>query len=286
MISRRGPSPSRRPPLALAVALGALVAGGAALSLASAARAQTPSSSQDPVDPGPRPRDRADHVWESCTERVPSGATRPTLTETFPDRGTSGYAASLVVTVTHGKGETVFPAGFKVHTSSDAIRMLQTAGFVVPDQDGGSPARIEREDKESRAVTKVTIPFVPLPPDPGRTDMILPPMPIAIARASGEVITVCTKPHAIRVEDPTANDPDPKVKPNAPPRPQREEWELARQLTYGAIAGAVAMALAIWAFLRWRRRPRVVKLPPPRLPWLVALDELAAIRRSSLLADG
>jgi hypothetical protein len=225
-------------------------------------------------------------TWTSCVEHVPQGATRPQIEERFPERGLSGYATSLEVTVKHGKGETVLPEGFKIQASSDAARAIAAAGFAFPDQDGGSGATLSREDTESGAVTKLTIPFVALPKEPGRNEMTLPPVPIAVARANGELITVCTATHDIRVEDPTANESDPKVKPNPPPRHQREEWTVAKQVSIGVLIGAVAMALVAWLFLRWKKAPKPVKLAPRKPPWVIALAELDAIRGSSLLADG
>jgi hypothetical protein len=130
------------------------------------------------------------------------------------------------------------------------------------------------------------IPFVPLPKDPGRSAMVLPPVPIALSRASGELVTVCTRPHEIVVEDPIANEIDPKVKPNPPPQPQREEWVLAKQVSIGVLAGAALALLLAWLIRGFLRRPKVVPAPPPKLPWIAALEELAAIRRSSLLAEG
>lgn len=239
-----------------------------------------------PVDPGAPPAASAREVVASCVENVPSGAARPELVEVFPERGLSGYAATLEITVKHGKGETVLPEGLKVQTASDAGRALAASGFVLPDPDGGSPPALVREEAGGAATTKITIPFVPLPAEPGRHEMTLPPVPIAVARASGELVTVCTKPHRIRVEDPTANEPDPKVKPNAPPRRQREDWEAARKVAIGAAIGAALTVIALVLWRYWRRRPRVVKGPPPKLPWVVALEELAEIRRSPLLAEG
>lgn len=234
-------------------------------------------------DPGAGPGSK---TWASCVEQLPEGATRPQIVETFAERGTSGYAVSLEVTVKHGKGETVLPAGFKVQSSSDAARALQAAGFALPDQDGGSGPTLTREETDTGATTKLVIPFVPLPKEAGRNEMTLPPIPIAVSRASGVMITLCTAPHDIRVEDPTANEADPQVKPNPPPRPQREEWVLAKNVAIGVVIGAVAMAIAAWFFARWKKKPKVVKLPPPVLPWVRALAELAAIRASTLLADG
>lgn len=253
---------------------------GVALTASVALAQDPPAASSVPADPA-----SGKQVWAPCIENVPRGAARPELTETFPERGLSGHAASLQITLKHGKGENVLPEGFKIQTASDAARALALAGFALPDQNGGSPPTITREETETGAVTRLSIPFVPLPKDPGRNDMTLPPVPIAIQRASSDIVTLCTRPHPIRVEDPTANDSDPKVKPNAPPRPQREEWTLAKNLTIGAAIGAVVMAIAAWLFMRWRKAPRPVKLPPPKLPWIAAMEELDAIRASSLLAE-
>ena len=252
------------------------------------ALAQDPPPDPGAAPPAASPADPAPpkQTWASCIESVPPGARRPELAETFPERGLSGHAASLQITIQHGKGEHVLPEGFKIQTASDAARALALAGFALPDQNGGSPPSITREETAAGAVTRLSIPFVPLPKDPGRNDMLLPPVPIAIQRASSDIVTVCTRPHAIRVEDPTANESDPKVKPNPPPRPQREEWTLAKNLTIGAAIGAVVMAIAAWLFARWRKTPRPVKLPPPKLPWIAAMEELETIRASSLLAEG
>jgi hypothetical protein len=245
-----------------------------------AADAGAAATAGDAADAGPA------KIWASCAERVPEGATRPTLEEAFPARGFSGYVATLEVTISHGKGETVLPEGFKVQAGGDAARALAEAGFVIPEADAGVGATLSTTPGESGAVTKLSIPFVPLPKDPGRNAMILPPVPVAVARASGELVTVCTAPHPILVEDPIANELDPKVKPNPPPRPQREEWVLARQLTIGLLLGTVLGGLLAYLIRRWQRRPKVIVAPPPRPPWEVALEELDELRRSSLLTEG
>lgn len=116
--------------------------------------------------------------------------------------------------------------------------------------------------------------------------MTLPPIPIAVARASGEQVTVCTRPHTIVVEDPIASALDPKVKKNPPPRPQREEWVTAERVAAGALGGALLALVVAWLVRRWLRRPKPEPYVPPKLPWIAALEELDAIRGSSLLADG
>ncbi len=227
-----------------------------------------------------------ERVWASCTEHLPSGAARPAMKESFPARATSGYAASLDVTIEHGKGETVLPQGFQVQSSSAAARTLQDAGFFLPDVDGGAGPVRTTEATETGSVTKVSIPVLILPKEPGRNRMLLPPLPIAVARASGELLTLCTAPHPVLVEDPTAQVPDAKPQPNPAARQQIEEWTLAKQLTIGALVGAVIAAIAAWLIGKWMRRPRPVPPPPPpRPPWEVALEELFAVRHAGLARE-
>ena len=113
---------------------------------------------------------------------------------------------------------------------------------------------------------------------------MLPPLAISIARANNDVVTLCTKPHTIVVEDPTASTPDAQPKLNPPPRAQREEWvALKRALSWGAIGVLVGAVLA-WLVVRWLRRPKPVPPPPPpRPPWEIALERLDEARHAGLL---
>jgi hypothetical protein len=251
---------------------------GAANPAASAAAAASA-----PAPPAARPEERS---WASCSEHVPSGASRPVVKESFPARAVSGYAAPLEVTIEHGKGETVLPQGFHIQSSGVAARSLQEAGFVLPDVDGGAGPVLTTQATANGATTKVSIPVLLLPKEPGRNKMVLPPVPIAVARASGELLTICTEPHPVLVEDPTASTPDAKPHSNPPPRQQIEEWTLAKQLTLGALAGAALAAIAAWLVGRWMRRPRPLPPPPPpRPPWEVALEELFAVRYAGLAKE-
>lgn len=261
----------------------------AAIRLAAASLLSAIAAADAPALAQAEPPDAGARTWASCAEHVPPGAARPEIQEVFPGAGFSGYAATLEVTVTHGRGETVLPEGFRLQQDSDAARALKEAGFVIPEPDAGAGPAIQRPAPNAageRVTTTVAIPFVALPEKPGRNLMLLPPVPISVSRASGEVVTVCTHPHQIAVEDPIANEADPKVKPNPEPRPQREEWVAAKQAAMAAAVGAVLALIAAWIIRRWRRRPRFVPAPPPRLPWVVAMEELAALKRSSLLAEG
>jgi hypothetical protein len=222
-----------------------------------------------------------------CVETAPSGAERPQMVDTFPERGTSGFTATLHVVVTHGKGETVLPRGLELQSDSDAARALKAAGFAIPDQDGGAAAVLSSVDvdpQSGRRKTTLELPLVALPSEPGRHALILPPLPVSIARANTDVVSLCTKPHTIVVEDPTASTPNALPKPNPPPRLQREEWTtLERGLSWAA-AGAVAGLLAAWLVYRWLKRPKpVAPPPPPRPPWEVAFERLDEARHAGLL---
>jgi hypothetical protein len=222
-----------------------------------------------------------------CVETVPTGAERPQMQDTFPSRGQSGYAATLHVVVTHGKGETVLPHGLGLQRDSESAREIKSAGFELPDPKAGAGPQLSSlpaDPNTGRRQTTVDLPVVALPSGPGRQILTLPPLPIAIARASGDVVTLCTKPHVLRVDDPTASTPDAKPKSNPVPRVQREEWvALERALGWGGIGVVLGSALA-WAIYRWMKRPRpVAPPPPPRVPWEVALERLDEARHAGLL---
>jgi hypothetical protein len=222
-----------------------------------------------------------------CTEKLPSGKERPPFRESFPSRGLSGHALPLVVTVGHGAAETVLPTGFHFQPDTAQAKALKQAGFVLPDPQGGAGPRVEKQAGAATPSSKVTISFVALPEKPGRHTLTLPPLPITVARASGDLITLCTQPHSIVVEDPTSSTPDAKPKPNPPPRRQEEEWTFLKQAVgVGAVALVVGAVLA-WLIGRWLKRPRPVPPPPPpRPPWEVALESLHDLQHAGLTREG
>jgi hypothetical protein len=231
------------------------------------------------ADAGPPPA--------TCKERVPEGAKRPEVKEQLSDRVAAGYVAELKLVISHGKGETVLPEGFHLQKGSDAANELTKAGFVIPDPDGGAAPTLKTDPGEGgTAVTTLTIPVVPLPKEAGRTILTLPPLPIAIWRASNDYLTICTKPHAIQVDEPIANELDPKVKPNPPGRPQREDWPLMRNLATGIPIGFAIAMLGALGYRWWSRRPKAMPEAPKIPPWVLALEELESIRVSKLLEQG
>jgi hypothetical protein len=225
-----------------------------------------------------------------CVETGPSGAERPTMVDAFPERGLSGYVATLHVVISHGKGETVLPRGLELQSESDAARALKSAGFALPDQDGGGAARLTSADVvpdakgTGRRQTTLDLPLVALPSGPGRHTLVLPALPVSIARASSDVVTLCTKEHSIVIEDPTSSTPDAQPRPNPPARVQREEWESLERALSWLFFGALAGSLVAWLAFRWMRRPKPVPPPPPpRVPWEVAFERLHEARHAGLL---
>lgn len=223
----------------------------------------------------------------ACVAQVPKGATPPTLEAAFPTMGQSGHAAWLQVTVSHGAGETVLPDGFRLDRAADAPAVLSARSFFLPDPNGDARPRIERAEGDGpTARTVLHIAFVPLPKEPGRHELELPALPITVARANGDLMTVCTAPQRIVVEDPIASELDPQVRPNPPPRPQREDWPEARMAAYALLGVLLLGPLLGLLIARWLRRPRPEPEKPPVLPWLEAMAELQRIRASRLLEQG
>jgi hypothetical protein len=230
--------------------------------------------------------DRTAPTTVTCEEKIPEGATRPKLEEKFPGEAVAGHEARLEIVVHHGGGETVLPNGFKIVPGSDVEKALAEAGFAVAESNGGSPPTVERNDTATEVTTNVTIPLVVLPTKSGKSSLTVPQLPMAIARASGETMTVCTQMHLLTASDPTAGEEDPKPHPNPPPRPQIEDWPFMKHLLIAIVILLILAAITAW----WVRRQLKKPVPTPeatrRLPWEEALEELDAIRRSPLLVEG
>ncbi|HYQ04217.1 MAG TPA: hypothetical protein VER96_36345 [Polyangiaceae bacterium] len=224
---------------------------------------------------------------ESCVERIPSGKDRPHFTEKVARRALSGHALTLEVVVDHGKGETVLPTGFHLLSDSAEGKALEREGFALPDPGGSAGPKLERTEQGERATTKVKLSVVPLPPKPGRHELVLPPLPIAISRASGEIVTVCTTAHTVLIEDPIANTPNPAPKGNPAARRQLEIWTAAKTVAIAVAIALVIGALGALLISRWLRRPKKLPPPPPpRPPWDVALEALHDIRHAGLTREG
>ena len=209
------------------------------------------------------------------------GAPKLELVETFPERGTAGYLATLQVRVPHGKGETLLPRGVQLDGDSAGVKALAAQGFATTqgeNTDAGTTAAVTREETGDRVVSTLTLPLVLLPSEPGTVQLTLPELPLSLVQASGQVVTVCTSAHAITVVDPTANTPDAKPRDNPPPLRQREHWQALEYALWGLLAALVCAAIGAIVYRAWTRRPKPVPPPPPPRPaWEVALEALDAI---------
>src|SRR5690349_17269219 len=67
----------------------------------------------------------------TCQDTFPTSGDRPKVTETFPSKGTSGYALVLELAIEHKKGETVLPSGLGAKASGDDVKALERAGFYL-----------------------------------------------------------------------------------------------------------------------------------------------------------
>jgi hypothetical protein len=226
----------------------------------------------------------------SCEENYPSETDKPTLESSFPLKSTSGHVTELVVKIRHFKGETVLPGGLTWNPDSAEYKSLTDAQFEVPHKSSQvkpSTSVTEKPDADGRIETVVTLPLLPLPKKPGPAELTLPPLPIAISRASGQLGQLCTSPHVLSVEDPTANVPNAELRPDPEPLVQRETWTQARDIaTILLIAIPAALALG---FLFSRLLPKLKKTPPPPPPippWRRALDQLSTLESERLLEAG
>lgn len=266
--------------LALSVSRGAGAQNAAGSAAPSAAPPAPPTSAAAP------PTKQEKGASSTCIERLPQGKARPKVTERIEPRATSGHALELELSIEHGIGETVLPSGFRIDPGSEDLKRLESASFYLPDPKGPARPVLERKEAGATATTTVKLTFVPLPQKPGRNELVLPPLPIAISRASGELMTLCTAPHPVTVEDPIANEPNPKPKQNPEPLRQREEWTAAKNATLVALVALAVGALLTWLVGRWMKRPRPAPPPPPpRPPWEVAHEALFDLRHSGFLRE-
>jgi len=224
-------------------------------------------------------------VVASCQETWSKERERPKLEVKLPERGTSGHVAWLTIDVEHGAGEQVLPGGIELSADAPEVRLLRAAEFVLPHPSSPIKATLARKAAGARAETEIRLPLIPLPRQAGRHVLELPPLPIAVARASGEVQTVCTAPLRITVEDPLAGSASIEPARDPEPRPQRELWQAARDAAIALLVALPVAALLAFLYLRfkdsWKKAPPPV---PPRPPWELALSRLSALEQEGLLA--
>lgn len=226
----------------------------------------------------------------SCEVTYPAELEQPKLESFFPLKAAAGHRTDLTVKVEHFPGETVLPGGLTWNLDSAEYKSLTSAQFEVPHKSSAATPRVEvnaASNPTKKVTTTITIPLIPLPKEPGPKELTLPPLPIAIARASGQVGQLCTSPHVLSVEDPTANVPNAELRPDPESLAQREIWTRARDITT-ALLIAVPLAILL-AFLVRRALPKLRKAPPPPPPvppWRRAMEQLSQLESEKLLERG
>lgn len=271
-------------------------AGASRLAASPAPSLMVPAVATPPVSPTAAPSSSAPPQTSSspgsatdslCVEQLPAGKARPPMTEKFPARALAGHAAWLELEVEHGTAETVMPGGARLVLGGEQAEILERSGFILPDPEGPVRSSVVRASRGTGAVTTVRIPFVPLPKKPGKATFTLPALPIVVARASGESLTLCTEPHSATIDDPTASTPNATPRPNPQLLRQLEEWTALKTGLMVALLAILVGLLFAWLWLWWSKRERRPRPgPPPRPPWEVALEELSQVRRDNLIAQG
>lgn len=221
---------------------------------------------------------------ESCRDTWPEDRAKPKFVERFPLRGTSGHVAYLELDVEHLPGESVFPAGLEFREEDMLHDLLSGASFRLPAIASEVKPSLTRATENSKTVTKVRLPVIVLPAEAGRKELTLPRLPVAIARASGQVHVICTQPHVITVEDPLTSVPDPQAKADPEPRPQIEVWTTLRDVVLTLLWALPLAFLVAWLVYRYRDKLKKRTPPPPPIPpWETARRQLAELEHRGLL---
>jgi hypothetical protein len=214
-----------------------------------------------------------------CKELVPTGATKPTLSERAPTHAAAGELVPLEVVVRHLAGESATLPADVVTLSNGEVRVAREglAAGQKPPKTAVDPA------DPSHATTVLEIPFVVLSTSAQRKTFTLPPVRVVVLRKGGGDLSVCTAPHEIAIDQPTANTPDPEPRPNPPSMPQKTLDEQAQALAIGAAIAVVVIAIVAAIVVMIRRRPKPAPPPPPKKPsWSIALDAIREARRELL----
>jgi hypothetical protein len=175
--------------------------------------------------------------------------------------------------VTHAKG--LRPALESLEVLRPTLRM---AGFGIAQAGIQIETRLDADPAASTASTTVTVPLIALPQKSGTQTLTLPPTELALLRASGDRLTVCTQAHAVEIADPSEGKDAEAAKANPAYRP---EYETLISLP-AALALLALLALIALAVVRFRARRKNAPEPPvfvdTRPPWEIARHDILTLR--------
>jgi len=210
----------------------------------------------------------------ACAEQIPAGASKPTMVEKLPPRAKAGDLVELEIVVRHAAGETATLPSDLPKLVSGEVRIGES--FAK----GELPKTAADPVDPTHATTVLKVPLVVLSTSLPRKSFTVPSMRIIVLRKGGSDLSVCTAEHAIDVDQPTANSPDPWPRPNPASLPQKTRDERAEAIATAVVVSVVAaLALAALAWW-WTRRPKEVPPPPPPVPsWKLAIESIGRARR-------
>ncbi len=119
--------------------------------------------------------------------------------------------------------------------------------------------------------------------EPG--DLEIPPVEVTYLGKGGHVLSVRTAAIPFRVKSLIANEPEPKLKENAPPVTVLEENYTLVYVAAGLFAAGLGALVALWVRRRIRARAARRPAPPPRPAHELALERLDALGAQGF-ADG
>lgn len=212
----------------------------------------------------------------ACAESVPPGATKPSIAERAPSHALAGELITLELVVKHLAGETATLPADLPRLANGEVRVADDGSWGK----GEPPKPTPVPGDEAHATTVLKVPFVVLSTALQRKTFTLPEVRVVVLRKGGGDLSVCTTTHEVAIDQPTANTPDPAVRPNPPSMPQKTRDERAQAIAIAAAIAAIA-ALALAAFVVWmKRRPKPAPPPPPPIPsWKLAIEAIHAARR-------
>lgn len=115
--------------------------------------------------------------------------------------------------------------------------------------------------------------------------LIVPAVTLTYLAKQGSVRSVSTEALSITIKSVLANEPDPAVKPDAAPVAVMEDVRWPLYVGGGVLTALLGALLGSMLLSRWRRRAKVVYVPPLRPAHEVALEKLERLGASLTLSD-
>ena len=196
---------------------------------------------------------------DGCVETIPAGGAAPDARRHLPRaRATSGYAATLQVDGRARQGRDRAArrprAPERERRGASALKERGLRHSRSGRRRRGAPHETPTSTRRAAArQTTLELPLVAAADGARAHTLILPPLPVAVARANGDVVTLCTKPHTIVVEDPTASTPDAQAEaePAAARAARRVDRARATALIWMARRRSSPARSLAWLVYRW-----------------------------------